>query len=588
MITKKNFIVFIIFFLSSIIYCNEVRLELDHQNVAVNSTFSFRVILSGDFGNISRPQIEEGSFFEILDVSQSRSINVVNFETQVKQEFKYRALALKSGEFSIGPIKVKADGKDFQTEKVQIKIHEKDDIDKVQSENVKVWQEIDGKEYYLGEQINYKIFFAYRNVQLSNIRLEDSEVFSTDFLVGDPVQNEKRENINGLTYNVIELDYEITPLKSGYYEVEDTRIYFEKVKDGSRQSMNFFDDDFFDSFFSASPFAEVERKILIPDPVSFEVKSLPQPPSEFSKAVGDFKISIEKPTENLSQGKAFVLKVRVEGRGSLNNIDKPVYVTDDNFRVSFSSSDNIENQNRNIDNVKIFEYILFPLKHGELKLPEFKLTAFNPEIKDYYTIKSGLHSVNVKKEKGFQAHKGNIDDYSNNEFVTSSEENKKNSSNLRFLIQKDRAGVNEQKRITYMLISGNFILVFLLMGGYIKKNTENMLIKGPKLEIYKVKKKLQKSVKEKRFFEDFSSFYWRGYAFLFEDKNVDLNSETVLEKLYNTFPDDSDVEKLKKIHNEISIKTYASNKKSLTGAQKYFTEIIYLLNSFYSKWEKKK
>ncbi|MFO8231884.1 MAG: bacillithiol biosynthesis BshC, partial [Longimonas sp.] len=129
---------------------------------------------------------------------------VVNFETQVKQEFKYRALALKSGEFSIGPIKVKADGKDFQTEKVQIKIHEKDDIDKVQSENVKVWQEIDGKEYYLGEQINYKIFFAYRNVQLSNIRLEDSEVFSTDFLVGDPVQ------IQSVVVDAMEVDIDQT------------------------------------------------------------------------------------------------------------------------------------------------------------------------------------------------------------------------------------------------------------------------------------------------------------------------------------------------------------------------------------------
>ncbi|MFA5479509.1 MAG: BatD family protein [Candidatus Muiribacteriota bacterium] len=582
---KKFLILFLILFLYSTVIA-DVTLSVSSSNIQMNSSFNFRISIEGNYKNIGEPEIERSDFFQIINVSSGRSVNIVNFQTTIRHDFTYTAMALKKGEFELGPAFVEVDGRKIESNKVILRILDADESAELHEQNIIAWQETDKEHYYLGEQIIFKIIFAYRNVRLANIRLEEPEMLKNLFS-HQAQQKEGRRIINGQQYNVIELIYPIIPHKTGNYEISDTRLFFDVIKQQQKRRNDFFDDDFFDSFFSVSPFADVDKKMIQPEKILFKIEPLPDTPVNFSNGVGIFELSSQISSNNVSQGEAIALNIKVSGVGNAASLERPVIKHNSDYSVTFSSERKEEKtEDGLIFGEKYFEYIIIPEKTGEVLIEPFKFIYYNTSKKDFEELSTPVYKVNVSQNLHFSNQNGKIEDFSG--AGGQNFQNLKHSdTDIRYIIKRRKLSINSHKKIIGFLTFINLIFVASNLIYFLSGLISSKFGKSSKSKILNIRKKLSELLNTNAFFSNFSHVYWKGFEFLFSDKTVDINSEVVIDRIKQLFVNDTEIENLIKLNEKITMIAFGAVKINAENQKEYFDEANRLLNYFYDKWRKK-
>ena len=191
------------------------------------------------------------------------------------------------------------------------------------------------------------------------------------------------EVVNGVVYRKALLaSYALFPLKEGVAVVDSYKVKCVLVGR------------------SIYGFGRPIQYIRSSDPIEIEVVALPSEnkPTDFSGAVGIFKVSSHLDGQNLSVNQPVTLKVKFFGQGNAKLIDLPELKLPDTLEVYDTKKESRFFKNGQSE--KVFEVLLIPRSPGEFVIPSVSVSAFDPQTGAYYQQKTQEYRLTVVPGEG--------------------------------------------------------------------------------------------------------------------------------------------------------------------------------------------
>ncbi len=384
------------------------------EAVAVGDQFRLGFTLNDSGTELQLPDL---SNFDVLmgpSTSQSSSIQMINGKTTQSISFSYIFIlrAKKEGKFTIRPASIKVDGKTYESNELTIQVvkgqpqqaagqqsnpeqAEAPAGGTVSKDNLFVRVAVDKTNVSKGEQIlaTIKLYIS-QNIPLNGfdeVKLPSYEGFWTKDIDVPTQVNFTREVYNGKIYQVGILKKTILfPQQTGNIRIDPFEITC-LVRQQVRKQQGFFD-DFFDNY-------RVVKAKVISDPVSINVKDLPNQPANFSGAVGNFSINSSLDKTSVKANEAVTLKLTVNGSGNLTLINAPKIELPEDFETyEPKRSDRVTANDNGLNGSITFEYLFIPRFAGNFTIPAIEFVFFNPSSRQYET--RATNAFNIRVEKG--------------------------------------------------------------------------------------------------------------------------------------------------------------------------------------------
>jgi hypothetical protein len=367
-------------------------------------------------------QLPDLSNFDVLmgpSTSQSSSIQIINGKTTQTSSFSYIFIlrAKKEGKFSIRPASIKVNGKTYESNSLNIQVvkgqpqqaasqqggaqqnqqQEQDDTPagSVSKDNLFVRVAVDKNNVSKGEQIlaTVKLYIS-QNVPLNGfdeVKLPSYEGFWTKDIDVPTQVNFTREVYNGKIYQVGILKKTILfPQQIGNIRIDPFEITC-LVRQRVTKQQGFFD-DFFDNY-------RVVKAKVVSDPLTINVKDLPNQPANFNGAVGNFNFSGSLDKTIAKSNEAMTLKLTVSGTGNLNLINPPKIELPQDFEAyEPKTSDKTVASDSGMSGSISFEYLFIPRFAGNFTIPAVQFVFFNPSTRQFVT--KSTEAFNIRIEKG--------------------------------------------------------------------------------------------------------------------------------------------------------------------------------------------
>ena len=376
-------------FIPALSSANEISVEslVDKKTLVMGDKLTLTVKISGQvIGSLPAPSLPGHNGFDIVGAPfQSSSFSFVNGKVSASKTMNYTLLPRSEGKFLIGEVMLSYKGNEYRSRPVEVTVTAAPKVQQPKGEDGKlsrlsadplrrilVSSSLNKNQAYLGEGIVYTFSF-FRKVRLWESPGYDSPVF-TDFWAEDlPAQKGEREVIvNGERYLRTDIKKMLFPTRDGFLSIGSSSI--SAVLD---------------------PFARPVT--LTTEPIELEVLSLPMEPEGFSGIVGNFTITAKVDNPKGKEGEPVIVKVDIAGAGNIKAITPPVYEESEFFRgYEPKDSMDISTFNDMISGTKSFEFLFVPLKGGDLNLPVFSFTYFDPAEEKFRTVKTKEISVSVK------------------------------------------------------------------------------------------------------------------------------------------------------------------------------------------------
>lgn len=349
--------------------------------------------------------------FEVL-MGPSRSVqyqNINGVETNTIT-FTYILMAGKEGTFSIPGATIVADGNNYTSNSVTVKVLPPDQsagTGNSNSSNNQAGTKITNNDLFITataskttvyEQeailLTYKI---YTQVNLTGLHgdMPDLKGFHTQEVDLPSQKQWTLEHYNGRNYNTtVYSQYVLFPQQSGKLEIPS--ITFEGTISQMVASA-----DPFDAFFNGGSYVNVKKNIVTPK-LSINVKELPTgKPANFSGGVGEFTISSSISTQELKTNDAVTLKLVISGTGNMKLINIPEVGFPQDFEIYDPKVDNKFNLTRSgLSGNKVIEYLAIPRHAGTYTIPPVEFSYFDLKSQTYKTLKTDAYTLNVAKGEG--------------------------------------------------------------------------------------------------------------------------------------------------------------------------------------------
>ncbi|MDX9904400.1 MAG: BatD family protein [Bacteroidales bacterium] len=252
---------------------------------------------------------------------------------------------------------------------------------------------VNTREVYVGQPVSATLKL-YTRVNLSGInelKYPDFKGFLREDLETPELRSLENEVIDGVQYGTGVLQrFLLYPQISGEIRIEAVQMTA-MVQQRTSMRDPFFDDPFFDSFFSGV--STVPRSVSSL-PVTIRVKPLPEPrPVDFHGAVGSFTLSSDLSKSEVEVNDAIDLTISIKGSGNLNLAGEPVI----NFPQGIEKYDPEVNvrSSGTASGSKTFKYLLIPRNSGTFEIPPVSYTVFDPQQQKYVTLRSEGYSITV-------------------------------------------------------------------------------------------------------------------------------------------------------------------------------------------------
>ena len=253
-----------------------------------------------------------------------------------------------------------------------------------------------------------------------------------------------------------------------------------------------------------------------------EVLPLPNPPVDFSGAVGKFKLDASIDKKEGKTNEAINYKLILSGSGNLPLIDEiPIEFPNDFEAYDPQLTDKSFTSKNGISGKRIFEHLLIPRYTGIYTIPSVDFVYFNTESKNYETLQTKSFDIKVSK--------GKVDEGS----YRPAEELQESTNNRLHAIKK--SAVWQKKDNLDLLSSWWFWLVILfpIIGliAYIihqkleERNNADPISRKFRKSLKKAQKRLKKADillkngEKELFFEEIEKSLWLYFADKF---NVDI------------------------------------------------------------------
>lgn len=328
--------------------------------------------------------------------------------------FTYILMAEKEGTYSIPGATIVADGNNYTSNSVSVKVLPPDQSTGTASNNGRTSRnqanngKISEKELFITatasktsvyEQeailLTYKIYTQVNLTQLHG-DMPDLKGFHTQEVELSSQKQWSLEHYNGRNYNTtVYSQYVLFPQQSGKLEIPS--ITFEGTVSQLVAS-----DDPFDAFFNGgSNYVNIKKNIVAPK-LTIDVKQLPTgKPANFSGGVGEFTISSSINTQELKTNDAVTIKLVISGTGNMKLINTPEVGFPQDFEIYDPKVDNNFNLTREgLSGSKVIEYLAIPRHAGNYTIPAIEFVYFDLKSKTYKTLKTDPYTLNVAKGEG--------------------------------------------------------------------------------------------------------------------------------------------------------------------------------------------
>ena len=328
--------------------------------------------------------------------------------------FTYILMAEKEGTYSIPGAMIVADGKNYTSNSVSVKVLPPDQSATGNNNNARSSRnqvnsgKITDKELFITatasktnvyEQeailLTYKIYTQVNLTQLHG-DMPDLKGFHTQEVELPSQKQWSLEHYNGRNYNTtVYSQYVLFPQQSGKLEIPS--ITFEGTISQLVAS-----DDPFDAFFNGgSNYVNVKKNIVTPK-VAINVKELPTgKPANFSGGVGEFSLSSSINTQELKTNDAITIKLVISGTGNMKLINTPEVGFPQDFEIYDPKVDNKFNLTRDgLTGSKVIEYLAIPRHAGTYTIPPIEFSYFDLKTQSYKTLKTDPYTINVAKGEG--------------------------------------------------------------------------------------------------------------------------------------------------------------------------------------------
>lgn len=411
----RTFLLIFLLVLSWNIQSQEVQITASASPdvLRVGEQFSLTYTADQQLGEINVPDMRD---FELLGgPSQGHSQSVYSENGKITTvstwQYTYFFRTVKEGKFTIPPASFKIKNKTYHSNSVNLEVlkgksqpasqnQAESDRSTEQPENISdndlyVSLILDKKEAYIGEQILATVKI-YSKVNLYSIdqlfKGPDFTGFFTDPVEVPPLRSLQREAVNGEIYGTgILRRVVIMPQKTGELIIQPFELDVSIRREVRRRTS----DPFFDDF-SIPDVQEIPIKLKSKS-VRIMVKTLPaSAPPSFNGAVGSFKLTSAINKTSTATNEPLTLKVTVSGKGNLKLINEVlVNVPYDMEKFDPVINTHMENS---MSGTKTFEYLIMPRVAGDYLLPPVEFSFFDPDARQYKTLRT--QSCNIKVAKG--------------------------------------------------------------------------------------------------------------------------------------------------------------------------------------------
>ena len=353
--------------------------------------------------------------FEVL-MGPSRSTQYQNYNGVVTNSitFTYILMAEKEGTYTIPGATIVADGNNYTSNSVEIKVLPPDQssgsgnsTSARSSRNQANSGKITEKELFMTatasktnvyEQeailLTYKV---YTQVNLTALDgdIPDLKGFHTQEVELPNQKTYSLEHYNGRNYNtLVWRQLVLFPQQTGQIEIPS--VTFEGTVSQMVASA-----DPFDAFFNGGNYVKITKNIVTPK-LTINVKELPAgKPANFSGGVGEFTLSSSINTQELKTNDAVTIKLIISGTGNMKLINTPEVGFPQDFEIYDPKVDNKFNLTRNgLSGNKVIEYLAIPRHAGTYTIPPIEFSYFDLKSQSYKTLKTDAYTLNVAKGEG--------------------------------------------------------------------------------------------------------------------------------------------------------------------------------------------
>ncbi|MES3037626.1 MAG: BatD family protein [Bdellovibrionota bacterium] len=420
-----------------------VQATVDSDEVTVGEAFPLVVsVNSDDSVEVQNPRPPDLDGFELLSQSKSQSVRQgliqtdqgMQFQSQRSSIFRYDLRALRQGRYSIGAFEINVNGKNYHTQPIVINVEPpgrnqpqgrapparrggtgnpfEDALDEMGAFDDEIFNQLlqrrqqllqepkirtmpinpdeaffiqveaDKNSVYENEQItvNWYIYTRGQLESLDRVKFPDLKGFWKEIIEENPTIRFTEEIINGVPYRKALLaSHALFPIKSGTAMIDE----FKMKARVSLPSRNGF------GFGPSYEYTKTSKKVVV------DVKPLPTEgrPASFTGAVGIFNVNAVTEKSEVPVNQPFSIRIRFEGMGNAKLIELPAIEWPKGVEVYDTKSDS--KFFKNGSSYKEFEVLVIPRENGQLTIPGFEFSFFDPTTKKYSIQKTEPIQVNV-------------------------------------------------------------------------------------------------------------------------------------------------------------------------------------------------
>ncbi len=373
-----------------------VLATVDRNQITLEDSLQLSITIQGT-QNTPPPELPSLPDFRVASSGTSSSTQIVNFERSVSIIHNYRLTPMSTGQFKIGPIRVRANGKTYATKPIIIAVKKPTAPDQSGDKPVFVETRVSKNEAFIGEQLIYT-FKLFHRVEAKNFDL--SMPFGASYFQKEELGKAKAYQtvVNGIQYQVQEISVALFPIKTGKAEIPPAALEFDiYYRTQNRNNRRGFNQFFNDPFFSQG--TRAEHKVLRSKPLFVEILPLPAQgkPIGFKNTIGEFSIQANLGKNDLEVGDTTTLTITVSGKGNVRGISFPEPDLKNLFKI-YPDQPELKQTvtGMQISGEKIFKFALVPLKPGPMTLPEFTLSYFDPVKIGYRQVKTTPIKMNIR------------------------------------------------------------------------------------------------------------------------------------------------------------------------------------------------
>ncbi len=424
--------------------------SIDNRTIGKNDYLQvqFNLENAANVETITPPSFK--NFSVISGPNQQSSISNINGNVKQIISISFVLQPLAPGTYTIGSAIAKADGKEYHSNPLNIKVtksvttgnagnnsslspfgnitldygpqpvtHQFDDYILKKGENVAekikknlfVKIEVSKTTCYVGESLTatYKLYTRLKS-ESNVVKAPSFNGFSVNELESQDNLQLRTEMYNGRQYNVYTLrKVQLYPLQPGVLSLEpvevNNRITFLKAEYAGKRDGDFFYDLLRDFANENAPGNTTEQQnvTVTGDTVNVQAKPLPDAnkPASFKGAVGNFKIDAALEKTNFTTDDAGALKVIISGAGNIQLINAPTVLWPQGIEGFESrSSENLDKFSVPLKGDKIFIYPFTISNSGNYTIPAINFSYFDINAQSYKTVSSKPLAMRVIKGSG--------------------------------------------------------------------------------------------------------------------------------------------------------------------------------------------